>query len=115
MAINLSAASLADESLARHIERRLQDSSLPAQSIGFEITETGAVRDLNLARAFILRMRALGCSVALDDFGAGYCSFAYLRHLPVDVLRSTAASCANCRTPNWPSPWCARWLKSPAP
>lgn len=87
LAINLSAASLADAGLADYIEQRLARSSLPAHRISFEITETGAVRDLNLAREFILRMRRLGLSVALDDFGAGYCSFAYLRQLPVDVLK----------------------------
>lgn len=87
IAINLSAASLADQGLARAIEERLTRSALPASRICFEITETGAVRDLNLAREFILRMQALGSSVALDDFGAGYCSFAYLRQLPVDVLK----------------------------
>lgn len=87
IAINLSAASLADHGLAAAIEQRLARSSVPAVRVSFEITETGAVRDLNLARQFILRVRALGCSVALDDFGAGYCSFAYLRQLPVDVLK----------------------------
>lgn len=87
ISVNLSASSLADQGLADHIERRLQHSRLAPQSLVFEITETGAVRDLRLARAFIQRVRALGCSVALDDFGAGYCSFAYLRDLPVDQLK----------------------------
>lgn len=87
IAINLSAASLADLALAESFENRLRRSTVAAQSITFEITETGVVRDLHLARSFIARMRALGCQVALDDFGAGYCSFAYLRDLPVDILK----------------------------
>jgi EAL domain-containing protein (putative c-di-GMP-specific phosphodiesterase class I) len=53
----------------------------------FEVTETAAVVDLDRARQFAERLQALGCNLALDDFGSGYGSFAYLKHLPFAVLK----------------------------
>jgi EAL domain-containing protein (putative c-di-GMP-specific phosphodiesterase class I) len=52
-----------------------------------ELTETAAVADIPRARTFAEALRALGCRFALDDFGAGFGSFYYLKHLPFDVLK----------------------------
>ena len=60
---------------------------MPAGHLVFEITETAVADDLDAARRFATRMRALGCGIALDDFGVGHGSFTYLRHLPVDYLK----------------------------
>lgn len=85
--INLSTASLVDPAFTRFLRERLAHSSFPPDRLCFEITETGAVRDLGRAVEFIHGLRALGCRFALDDFGTGFCSFAYLPKLEVDVLK----------------------------
>ena len=87
VSINLSAQSLAHPELVGYLRERLQRSRLPASSLCFEITETAAIRDLHLARKFIGDLRALGCRFALDDFGSGFCSFAYLPQLDVDYFK----------------------------
>lgn len=85
--INLSGASVNDDEFAQFVEDRVATSRLPAARLCFEITETSAVRDLAQAQRFIQRIRALGCKFALDDFGAGFCSFSYLRSLDVDIFK----------------------------
>ncbi len=87
VSINLSAQSLSAGDLIEHLRGRLARSALPASALCFEITETAAIRDLQLARHFIGEMRALGCRFALDDFGSGFCSFAYLPQLDVDYFK----------------------------
>jgi EAL domain-containing protein (putative c-di-GMP-specific phosphodiesterase class I) len=60
---------------------------VPPGKVCLEITETSAVRDLNDTQQFIAAAKALGLQLALDDFGAGFCSFAYLRGLDVDYFK----------------------------
>lgn len=86
-AINLTAASMVDESFRDFLIARVRRSTLPARKLCFEITETSAVRDLSRAQELIRKLRALGCAFALDDFGTGFCSFDYLRSLDVDYLK----------------------------
>ena len=52
-----------------------------------ELTETSAVSDLHDAQRFIEALRQTGCRVCLDDFGTGFSSFAYLKHLKADILK----------------------------
>ncbi|MDQ3289379.1 MAG: EAL domain-containing protein [Pseudomonadota bacterium] len=85
--INLSGASIEDESLADLILQLLQQHRVAPQRVCFEITETVAVRNLMQVTRFIDRLRAVGCLVALDDFGAGMSSFGYLKSLPVDIIK----------------------------
>ncbi len=86
-AINLSGASIEDEGLADFILDSLARHAVPAHKVCLEITETVAVRDLLRVVRMIERLRAAGCQVALDDFGAGMASFGYLKNLPVDVIK----------------------------
>jgi len=85
--LNLSGPSLLDDSLVEMILDELGKYSLDAGSFCFEITETSAIQNLSHASRFIGRLKAAGFTFALDDFGAGFSSFGYLRNLPVDFLK----------------------------
>ncbi len=86
-AINLSAHTVGDPAMLQRIEALLDTWPVPPECLCFEITETAAIGHLAQAEAFMRSLRARGCQVALDDFGVGMSSFAYLRQLPVDVLK----------------------------
>lgn len=86
-AINLSGATIEDDDLADFILDCIAEHGVPADRICLEITETVAVRSLLKAAGVIARLRAAGCQIALDDFGAGMSSFSYLKNLPVDIIK----------------------------
>ena len=86
-AINLSGQSLGDGDFLQFIEQEIDRSKLPDSCLCFEITESSAVSNMENAQAFIDRLRERGCQVALDDFGAGLSSFAYLKNFNVDTLK----------------------------
>ena len=86
-AINLSGASIDDAELADFILGCIAEHGVPAERFCLEITETVAVRSLLKVARMIERLRAAGCRIALDDFGAGMSSFGYLKNLPVDVIK----------------------------
>jgi len=85
--INLSGRAVDDAELLKMIKSILNDTGLNPASLLFEITETAAIANMRAARKFIGQLKDLGCRMALDDFGSGFCSFTYLKHLPVDSLK----------------------------
>ncbi len=87
ISINLSGQTLSDESFLDFLLTSLQKSALVGAKICFEITETAAIANLNVAKQFIQALNKVGCKFALDDFGSGLSSFAYLKNLAVDYLK----------------------------
>ncbi|GMQ96383.1 MAG: hypothetical protein BMS9Abin15_0052 [Gammaproteobacteria bacterium] len=85
--INISGQTLSDDHILSVIVHALNNSSIPPEKICFEITETAAITSLNDAKHFIHTLKEDGCKFALDDFGSGFSSFAYLKNLPVDYLK----------------------------
>ncbi|WP_192902980.1 EAL domain-containing protein [Pelotomaculum propionicicum] len=85
--VNISGLSLSEESLLGYIEEMITQCGMEPSRIGFEITETAAVKDMSLARRWIERLKKIGCRFALDDFGIGFSSFSYLQMLPVDYIK----------------------------
>ncbi|MFN3544582.1 MAG: EAL domain-containing protein [Thiobacillus sp.] len=98
LSINLSGNSLVD---ADHVGAMLDVIGRHpdlAQKIILEVTETAAISNLNTAVRALRKLRQLGCRIALDDFGSGYSSYAYLRRLPLDYLKIDGAYIRNILT-----------------
>jgi EAL domain-containing protein (putative c-di-GMP-specific phosphodiesterase class I) len=85
--VNLSGKTMGDARFPDEVRRELTSSGIDPNSLIFEVTETAAVADIEQARAFIQGLAKVGCRFALDDFGSGYASFYYLKHLPISYLK----------------------------
>ncbi|MDH4109127.1 MAG: EAL domain-containing protein [Gammaproteobacteria bacterium] len=86
-AINLSGQSLGDDEILTFILEEVANTGVPWSSLCFEVTESAAVSNRAKAQAFIDSLRQRGCRFALDDFGAGLSSFAYLKNFNIDTLK----------------------------
>ncbi len=86
-AINLSGATIGDSDFVDFVAELFALHDVSPASVCFEITETSAISNLDEAQKFIARLREIGCSFSLDDFGTGMSSIAYLKHLPVDIIK----------------------------
>ncbi|MEG4918000.1 EAL domain-containing protein [Microcoleus sp. B13-B6] len=93
--INLSGASISNNQFMRFLIEQFSRYQVPPQTIGFEITETAAIANFEQARYFMGELKKIGCCFALDDFGSGLSSFAYLINLPVDYLKIDGAFVKN--------------------
>ncbi len=87
VALNLSALSITDHGMLAHIEQELTRHQVDPERLIVEVTETAAISDMRRAQTFCEGVHTLGSSVALDDFGAGFGSFQYLKHLPFRYLK----------------------------
>ncbi len=87
LSINLSGKSLSDENIFNFIKEHLVVNKINPHDIIFEITETAAIGSIDAAKNLMNQLKRVGCRFALDDFGSGLSSFAYLKNLPVDILK----------------------------
>jgi diguanylate cyclase (GGDEF)-like protein/PAS domain S-box-containing protein len=96
--LNLSGESVADPNLVAFIKHEFKHHGVAPSDFCFEITETSTIANLGRAIELINELKALGSSFALDDFGSGLSSFAYLRNLPVDYVKIDGAFVKNIDT-----------------
>ena len=87
IAVNVATLQLMQPDFAERLLERLQRSSLPRGALEIEVTESGLMQDVALARRQLQQLAGQGLSIAIDDFGTGYSSLAYLKTLPVSVLK----------------------------
>ena len=87
LAVNLSAHSVSDNRLIELITEQLAATGADPHGLCFELTETAAIVNVDRARTFARQLSELGCEFALDDFGAGFASFYYLKHLRFDYIK----------------------------
>lgn len=87
VSINISGQLFADPEYVAFVERMIRDSGIAPTRILFEITEDEMITNLQAASGAVRRLQSVGCRFALDDFGAGFSSLAYLRELPIDILK----------------------------
>lgn len=87
LAINVSARSVGESALEETIVDSLTAEGLPGSALIIEVTETAALTQIDRAHAFAERMHAWGCTLALDDFGSGFGTFARVKRLPFDYIK----------------------------
>lgn len=87
LTVNLSAYSPADEALLDYIGAQLQDQGQAPARLAFAMSEAAVLQDLRRTERWIRQLTDLGCRFVLDDFGTGFASLTYLRHLPVDQVK----------------------------
>jgi diguanylate cyclase (GGDEF)-like protein len=89
--VNLSGVSMTDVSVLEYIERRLDEGEADPGRCTFEITQTARIDDYETAAGFADRLTEFGCEVAIDDYGAGFGPFSYLKQMPFDVIKIDGA------------------------
>jgi PAS domain S-box-containing protein len=87
VAVNISPTQLHNSNLPGEIRKIAEEGGFPLERLGIEITESGLLGNLELARKIAYELKDMGCKLALDDFGTGYSSLRHLQALPFDVLK----------------------------
>ena len=85
--VNLSGRTLVDKTLIGDVKKLLQKYQVPGDCVTFEVTETTAITNIDVAKRLITGLKEYGCKFALDDFGSGFSSFGHLKHLDVDYVK----------------------------
>ena len=93
--INVAAPSLLDQSYHDLLDEMIETHQLPAERMCIEVTEMVALGELGASSQWIARLRERGLKIALDDFGSGFASYAYLRKLPLDLLKIDGSFISN--------------------
>lgn len=94
--VNLSALSLGDPETLEFLEEQILSTGCDPRRLVFEITETAAIANIHRARTFVERLTEIGCQFAIDDFGAGFGSFYYLKHLQFDYIKIDGEFVSSC-------------------
>jgi diguanylate cyclase (GGDEF)-like protein len=97
LAMNVSATTATDPRWYNQILEMISNNVEVASRLTVEITETTVMSDIAATRQFVENLRRVGCSVAIDDFGAGYTSFRNLRDLPVNIIKLDGSFCQNLK------------------
>ncbi|ODA33478.1 diguanylate cyclase [Veronia pacifica] len=87
ISLNLSGRSMVNDGFVSLLMSSIKSSVIPSENLCFEVTETAAISNMSDAIEVLTSLKALGCSIALDDFGSGLSSFGYLRQLPIDLVK----------------------------
>ena len=98
LSINLSGNTLSDRGCLEHIVETVESAATDPSLLCFEITESAAITNIDAVVEFMHEMKAIGVRFALDDFGAGLSSFAYIRSLPIDFLKIDGYFIRNIRS-----------------
>jgi len=85
--INISGETLEPERLVIVVKNLISKYNVDPRNLIFEITESSAIENIDSAKKLIIDLKEIGCQFALDDFGSGFSSFYYLKHLPVDFVK----------------------------
>jgi diguanylate cyclase (GGDEF)-like protein/PAS domain S-box-containing protein len=100
LSVNVSATTMSDPELASHLAALLSTYPIAPERLVLEIAETADIKHIDRACGLAQQVRALGCKLALDDFGAGFASFYYLKHLQFDYVKIDGEFISNlCATP----------------
>ncbi|MGH8891511.1 MAG: putative bifunctional diguanylate cyclase/phosphodiesterase [Acidothermaceae bacterium] len=101
VAVNLPADAVSDSTLVERVAALLASTGTPARRLQLEITEDFLMTDLAGARVVLDKLRLLGITISVDDYGTGYSSLAYLRDLPVDELKLDRAFVSPILADQW--------------
>lgn len=85
--VNISAMDFANHEIINVIDEALEESGLPSEYLGLEVTEGALLNDVEVTRSILKILSNRGIEVSIDDFGTGYCSLSYLGALPIDILK----------------------------
>ena len=98
--VNLSRTSISDPHWVRRFHNMLAAARIDHSQLVFEITETAAMSSVDVTQEFIAQMKGMGCRFALDDFGAGFSSFYFLKRFDVDYLKIDGSFVRDLATDN---------------
>ena len=87
VAVNISPIQFRDANFIRQVKNTIRQHNLPPNLVELEITEGLLVEDIENTSEKLFELKEFGCRISVDDFGTGYSSLAYLKHLPIDVLK----------------------------